>query len=151
MDHPGYTGSLPLMAYNFKVVMGFETIGFAKVSGLSREFETLTYRHGMSFMEGERAVRYRQDKYVPITFERGFFVEDVGELASWVENGDETSMSVSLCDATGLEVMIWNIAKAFPVKLTAPTLDADSSGVAIGTLEVMASGISIQSGGSLFG
>ena len=61
----------PLAAYNFRVTVGGTTMRFAKVSGLVREHQTLTYRDGLSFMDGEQIVKYFVDKYQTVTLEQG--------------------------------------------------------------------------------
>jgi len=52
-------------------------------------------------------------------------------------------MDISLCDETGTPLVSWKIGIAVPVKLQAPTFDANSNDVAIESLEIMASKISI--------
>lgn len=52
-------------------------------------------------------------------------------------------MAVSLCDPSGKPAFAWKIAKAVPVKLSAPAFDAKSSEVIIDTLEVQAKGVSL--------
>ena len=57
----------PLAAYNFRVTIGDIAMGFTEVSGLARGYETITYKHGLSYWEGESITKFRYDKYVPIT------------------------------------------------------------------------------------
>lgn len=132
----------PLAAYNFRVTVDAQAMSFAKVSGLQREHQTLTYRHGLSFLEGEMIAKYRIDKYVSVTFERGS-APGVKFLAQWLEEQKKRAMEISLCGEDGSPLIAWRIAKALAVKLTAPTLDARTNEVAIETLEVKAAGISI--------
>lgn len=134
--------SYPLAAYNFKVTVDGTAMRFAKVSGLQREYQTLTYRHGLSFIEGEQIAKYFVDKYVAVTLEQGTMIASKS-LHQWLETGTKAAMDIQLCDATGLPVIAWRIAKALPVKLSAPTFDAKSNEVAIDTLEIKAAGISI--------
>jgi phage tail-like protein len=133
----------PLAAYNFRVVVGTTAMRFAKVSGLSREHQTATYRDGLTFLEGERIVKFRVDAYASITLEQGTVAGD-GFLHAWLEKKTPTPMEVSLCDAQGTPVLAWNIARALPVKLTAPTLDASTSQLAIESLEIKAAGVTIK-------
>jgi phage tail-like protein len=134
--------SYPLAAYNFRVTVEGETLRFAKVSGLQREYQTLTYRHGLSFIEGEQIAKYRVDRYSTLTLEQGT-VAGSPFLHQWLERSSPAMMEVSLCDAAGVPVIAWRIAKALPVKLSAPAFDAKTNEVAIDTLEVKAAGISI--------
>ncbi len=133
----------PLMAYNFKVSIQGSTMGFSEVSGLKREYETVTYRHGLSFVEGEVLVRFRVDKYETITLKRGT-LRGGNALYDWLEAGDERSVTVSLCDEGGSPVVSWFIAKAVPIKLDASSFSATSTEVFIETLELMARGVKLE-------
>ncbi|HWN70705.1 MAG TPA: phage tail protein [Haliangium sp.] len=134
--------SYPLAAYNFRVTVDGTAMRFAKVSGLAREHQTVTYRHGLSFIEGEQIAKYYIDKYVSVTLEQGTVIGSKF-LHEWLERKTKCAMEVSLCDQAGLPVIAWRIAKALPVKLSAPSLDARTSEVAIDSLEIKAAGISI--------
>lgn len=134
--------SYPLAAYNFRVTVGGTTMRFAKVSGLVREHQTLTYRHGFSFLEGEQIVKYYVDKYVPLTLEQGT-VAGSTFLHTWLESREKAAMEVQLCDAAGTPVLAWRVAKAIPVKLSAPAFDARTNEVAIESLELEAAGITV--------
>ena len=46
-------------------------MSFAEVSGLVREHQVVTYRHGLSFAGGDDIVKFRIDKYSSITLKRG--------------------------------------------------------------------------------
>jgi phage tail-like protein len=136
--------SYPLMLYNFRVAVDGASMSFSKVSGLQREYQTLTYRHGLSFREGEDIVRYRHDKFIPLTLERGSMPRG-SLLYDWLEKKDSRVMDVSLCDETGAPLGTWHVARALAVKLTAPAYSAQANEVAIETLELMAAGISWKS------
>ncbi|MEZ4362924.1 MAG: phage tail protein [Kofleriaceae bacterium] len=135
--------SLPLAAYNFKVTVDGMDLRFAKVSGLAREYHTVTYRDGLSFLEGARISKFYLDAFVPITLEQGTVSGD-RFLAEWLARSTPSAMEVSLCDEQGHPVVAWSIAKAVPVKLTAPTFDAAANQLAIDALEIRAAGISIK-------
>lgn len=136
------SGGEPLAAYNFRVTVDAQAMSFAKVSGLHREHQTLTYRHGLSFREGEEIAKYRIDKYVPVTLERGS-AAGAKFLYQWLEEQGRRAMEISLCDERGTPVLAWRIARAIAVKLTAPTFDAKANEIAIETLEIKAAGISV--------
>ena len=38
----------PIPSYNFRVSVGSESVSFTEASGLTMEYETLTYRHGQA-------------------------------------------------------------------------------------------------------
>lgn len=135
--------SYPLAAYNFRVTIGTEALSFAKVSGLQREYQTVTYRHGLSFLAGgEELTKFYFGKYVSVTLERGTTTR-VTFLHQWLEQKRPVAMEIGLCDERGTPVLAWRIARAFAVKLSAPTFDARTNEVAIETLEVKAAGITI--------
>ncbi len=133
----------PLAAYNFRVTVGSVAMGFSEVTGLVRQFETLTYRHGLSFAEGEQIVRWRIDQYSDMTLRRGV-VKGMPELRDWLESGALRSLSVSLCDADGTPVVTWRVQKALPVQLDAPALQADSNNAAVESLALKVAGISVE-------
>lgn len=135
--------SYPLPAYAFRVEIEGQAMRFAKVSGLQREHQTQTYRHGLSFMEGEQIAKYFVDKYVSVTLEQGSMIGSTF-LLDWLETRKPVVMQVSLCDEQGVPVIEWRIAKALPVKLGAPSFDAKSNEVAIDTLELKAAGITVR-------
>ena len=133
----------PLAAYNFRVTVGDSAVSFSEVSGLVREYQTLTYKHGLSFREGESITKFRYDKYVQLTLKKGV-VAGATQLYEWLDTVDRKSMSVSLCDEKGDAVVTWRVQKALIVKLEAPAFQAGSNEVAIETLTLMASGISVE-------
>lgn len=136
-------GRYPVMAYNFRVTLGSSTASFAEVSGLQREFETVTYRHGFSYREGEDITKYMIAKYSSLTLRRGVF-RGAKSLYSWLEEKGERSMTVTLCDDRGKGVVSWNIARALVVKIDAPGLDANSNDVAVDTLELRVAAVTIN-------
>jgi phage tail-like protein len=133
----------PLPVYNFRVTIDGTPMSFSQVSGITREYETVTYRHGFSFWEGEDITAYYFKKYAPITFKKGT-IKGVSILYEWLLEEKVKPMEVSLCDESGHPVVSWQIAKAIPVKLDAPTFDASNNEVSIESLEVMAADISIE-------
>lgn len=133
----------PLAAYNFRVTRGGSDMRFAKVSGLQREYRTLTYRHGLSFREGESIVRYALDHWISLTLEQGTVAKS-DDLLAWLESGEVLPLAISLCGRDGQAAVTWKIAKAVPVKLSTAAFDARGNEVAIDTLEVKAAGVSIE-------
>ncbi|MBC7974384.1 MAG: phage tail protein [Myxococcales bacterium] len=133
----------PLAAYNFQVSVDGMAMRFAKVSGLAREHQTVTYRDGLSFRDGERITKFHINLFVPVTLEQGTILGD-RRASTWLDSSEPSAMDVSLCDETGVPVVAWSIARAVPVKLSAPTFDASTSQLSIDTLEIRASGISMK-------
>ena len=133
----------PLAAYNFQVSVDGVAMRFATVSGLVREHQTVTYRDGLSFLDGERITKFHVNVFVPVKLEQGTVLGD-RFLSTWLERSAPSAMEVSLCDETGTPVIAWHIARAVPVKLTAPTFDASTNQLSIDTLEIRAAGISLK-------
>lgn len=133
----------PLAAYNFRVTIGDTVMSFTEVSGLVREYQTLTYKHGLSYWEGESISKFRYDKYEKVTLKKGV-IAGATQLYEWLDSVDKKNLSVSLCDEKGDAVVVWQIKKAIVVKLEAPTFQANGNEAAIETLTLMASGISVE-------
>lgn len=133
-----------LPVYSFRVTVGGLAMSFAEVSGIRLEYQTVTYRHGMSFQEGEQIVRFSLDKYFPVTLKRGV-VRGGGELYDWLrqEPAPPRVMEVSLCGGDGTPLVTWRLGKVVPVKLEAPGFDAKANEVAVESLEVMAATVTV--------
>ena len=138
--------SYPLPVYNYRVVIGASTtMSFAEVSGLKVEYNHLTYNHGLSFLEGEVITSFYYDSHVPVTLKRGLVTgSGPRDLFQWLKELDTRRLEVSLCDESGEPVLTWTAERARPIKLEAPTFDANSNDVAIESLEVMARSFSIS-------
>lgn len=134
----------PLPIYNFRVTVSGTTVSFSEVSGITLEYEIVMYKHGLSFWEGEGFRKYYYKKYVPVTLKRGV-VRGTNIFSEWIQEKENSSrpMDISLCDETGTPLVSWKIGVAVPVKLQAPTFDANSNDVAIESLEIMAAKISV--------
>ena len=82
---------------------------------------------------------------VPLTLRKGV-VQGNTALQDWLsaDGGEKRAVDVHLCGADGMPLVTWHIAKALAVKLEAPGFDPSENSVAVETLEIMASGISIE-------
>lgn len=134
----------PLPAYNFRVTVDGTAIAFAEVSGISVDHEAVTYRHGLSFSEGEEIETFYFDSFIPVTLKRGVVLGSRPlALYEWLKNEEVRGLEVSLCDETGTPLLAWRIRRAVPVKLEAPSFDAKTNEVSIESLELKARGISL--------
>ena len=133
----------PLAAYNFIVNVGDVAMSFTEVSGLVREHQTVTYRHGLSYWEGEAITKLTLDKYVPVTMKRGL-VQGRKSLYDWLESTETRNMTVSLCDDSGSPAVTWHVRKALATKLEAPNFQASGNDSAVETLTLMVCGISVE-------
>jgi len=134
----------PLPAYNFRVRIDETVMSFAEVSGIGAEFDKVTYRHGLSFMEGEAITTFNYDSFVTVTLKRGVVVgASPLFLYEWLKQGDLRTLAVSLCNEIGDPVISWNIAKAVPVKLQAPAFDAKTNEASIESVDLAVRGITL--------
>ena len=137
--------SYPLPAYNFRVTVDAESASFTEVSGLAVEYETVSYRHGFSRWEGEEVTRVPKLGHATVMLKKG--TTGGGTLlADWLTADPPAprTVAISLCDEAGTPVVVWHIKEALPVKLTAPAFEAAGNQVAIETLELLVSGISVS-------
>lgn len=134
----------PLSAYNFRVRIDETVMSFAEVSGIGVEYDKVTYRHGLSFMEGEAITTFNYDSFVNVTLKRGVVVgANPLFLYDWLKSGDLRTLAVSLCNEVGDPVISWQIAKAVPVKVQAPTFDAKTNEVSIESVDLAVRGITL--------
>jgi len=137
------------------------TLSFAEVSGLKREYETVTYKHGWSFKLGYFIIP-GDIKPIHITMKRGIFV-DGDYLDEWFESMDKRvnvfytednplhtrDVEIALFNGYGAEgaaTVTWKVRGAIPVKLEAPNFNASSNEVAIESLELVAKDIEVTYG-----
>ena len=135
----------PIPTYRYRVTVGESEMAFNSVSGLELSVETIEYKDGTGGvfrMPGQRAA-------LNISLKRGI-VMGQSQLYDWFHSirhnqVDKKDISISLTNETGSELLVtWNVANAFPTKLTAPSFDATSNDVAIEELSLMADSMTIQ-------
>jgi phage tail-like protein len=141
---PADSRSYPLVAYNFRVQVGPNTINFTEVTGIELAYQHVVYRHGLSFWEGEQISTFHFDAFAPITMKRGSILNSSPTfLYDWLRQKESRTLEVQLCDSLGAAVLAWKIAHAIPVKLSAPTFAANTNDAVIDILEVQARGVSL--------
>jgi phage tail-like protein len=133
----------PLVAYNYRVLVEGIDMRFSKVDGLVWQRKALTYRDGLSFLDGEQLGLCRVDSYSQLTLQQGVIEADTS-LHNWLRAGDSRWLQVQLCRADGRAVLAWQASRAVPVKLSGASLDAKTNEVFINTLELRAAGWSIK-------
>ena len=122
----------PYRVHNFRVeIDGIALASFSEVSGLRSETEVIEWRDGDT---GDIRLLPGSTRYSPIILQRG--VTSNRALWDWRQgiidgNVDRKSMSIVLLDAKGMEVAGWNLANAWPSKMSLGTLDANSNDVLI--------------------
>lgn len=134
-------GAYPLPVYNYRVTVNGEYYAFSEASGLTMEVEPVTYKHGLSFLEGARQAPGMRGE-VRLTLKRGI-IPRRSELLSWFRStqrskADPRDVIIDLCDERGVPVISWRAYDAFPVKLEGPSLTADANEIAIESMELLA-------------
>jgi len=139
----------PLPAYNFRVeIEGMNPVSFAEISGLSISRETITYRDGLSCVQGAKHMPGMVSD-IKFTMKKGVVKAD-SKLYDWINSTrittvEKKNITISLMDEKGeFPVVTWKVKNAFPVKLDAPSFDAKTNEVAIETLELMADDLKIE-------
>ena len=144
----------PLPVYNYRVTVlkdgESSVLAIAEVSGLSIEYEPVTYKHGFSFVMGNKIIPGMRQP-VRLTMKRGV-VSKNDFLHGWINSvytnpfstGAKRDILIDLCDEAGGAVVRWTVQGALPVKLDVPTFDANSNEVAIETMELVAHGLQIN-------
>lgn len=140
----------PIAAFHFRATIDGEQISFNEVSGLDQETDVIDYRHGDSevFSTIKMAGLVKASN---LTFKKGIFKDDdrLFELFNriydkeYYSNNADSRMDIliELLDETGDTMMTWNVIRAFPTKLTGPTLKSDGNEVAFEQLEFAHEGI----------
>jgi len=153
-DRNHIRSTYPLPAYNYRVTILKDgeslVLSFAEVSGLSLQYEPVTYKHGLSFVMGNKIIPGMRQP-TNLSMKRGV-VKSNDFLQSWIYNtyrdpyfaSAKRDILIDLCDETGKPVIRWKVQGALPIKLDAPTFDANTNEVAIETMEFIAHGLQVD-------
>jgi phage tail-like protein len=134
----------PTLSFNFAVeIDGVFAAGFSEASGLQAEIEVQEYREGgVNEYIHKRAgpARYPSN----LILKKG--ITDSTQLWSWYcnvlqGNIQRQSLAVVLMDSTGTETRRWTFKNAYPVKWAGPDFKAQSSEVAIESMELAHEGL----------
>lgn len=139
------TTNYPLPAYNYQVSVDGNSMSFSEISGLSIEYEEITYRHGFSWIMGDNLIRGRRNP-VKLTLKRGV-VKDRDQLYEWLDDGGKKDIKIDLCDEKGTPLISWKISRALPLKMEAPSFSSSTNEVALESLELIAHRLKIVSEG----
>lgn len=138
----------PLPNYHFIVQWGGNQIGFTEVTGLDINIDVIEYRSGSSPVQSVTKMP-GLIKYSNITLKRGIVKGDT-DFFKWINTIQQSTVErrdvvISLLNESHEPVMTWKARNAFPVKYSGPDLNAESSDVAIETLELAHEGLSLIS------
>lgn len=135
--------SYPLPVYNYQVIInGNEVMSFSEISGLEIEREHVLYRHGFSWIVGGHLIR-AQRKPINVSLRRGI-VRHRSYLYDWMKSGTKKDIRIELCDEEGMPVVSWEVSRALPLKLDAPSFGANTNDVAIESLDLIAHDLRIK-------
>ena len=141
--------AFPLPVYHYSVeIDGMTDIRFSEVSGLSIERKLITYKDGLSASKGAFYLP-GQSGDPSITLKRGV-TPNGSQLYDWFDSIQGTAVNkknvlISLMNESGdAPVVTWKVIDAFPIKMDAPGFNATSNDVAIETLQLAASTITVE-------
>lgn len=124
----------PLPKFHFLVTFGKEKWAFQEVTGLEAEFEVLEYRHGKSKQLGPFKMS-GMPKVSDATLKKGMFKGDT-DIFKWFKTNrtkklERKNVRISLLNEYHIPEIIWTLSNAFPKKIEGPSLNSQSSEVAI--------------------
>ena len=137
----------PLVRFQFRVVYDNMEFIFQEVTGLSNETQVIEYRHNNSKVFDTIKMPGIQ-KFGNVTLKKGIFKgdDDLWKNFNAIKNTTKkTTVVISLLDESNAVAMSWNLTNAFPTKITATDMKADSNEVAIETMEIAHEGLTISS------
>ena len=140
------TTAWPLPKFVFQVSWGDEVLTFQEVAGLDVEARPLEYRHGDS-PEFSTIKMPGLNKHGNVTLKRGVARSD-RNLRVWLSQIRMNTISrrpvtISLLDESGAPTMVWTLANARPIRISATDLQSDGNEVAIESLEIVHEGVTI--------
>ncbi len=139
----------PLPIFHYRVeIDGMDPVAFSEVSGLNIEVKSITYKDGLSCIQGPKHMPGMAEPS-KVTLKKGVVKNDK-QLYEWINSirittVEKKNLTVSLMDEKGeAPVVTWKIKNAFPLKMDAPSFNATSNEVAVETLELMADDIKVE-------
>ncbi|MCC7366411.1 MAG: phage tail protein [Dehalococcoidia bacterium] len=137
-------GSDPLVSFNFFLDVGGGTIKgfFTEASGIGSESEVIDHKvMGEAGKELTRKIPGRL-KWGDITLKRGITASmDMWDWRKQVEDGNVQAArmegSIIMYDQEGTEVARWNFERAWPSKISGPSIKSDDNSVGIEELTIV--------------
>lgn len=138
----------PLPEFYFKVsITDVGEMSFKEVSGLDREHDVIEYRAGDS-KEFTKLKMPGLIKNGDVTLKKGIFISDknfwdwIGEIK--LNTIKRRTVTISLMDETDAPAQTWELANAWPKKITVEGFKAEGNGVAMETLVLVHEGITLK-------
>jgi phage tail-like protein len=149
----------PVLKFRFKVKwdnLSKETeIGFTEVTGLDYQVDPIEYRDGIDINLSKRKMAGLR-KFSNVVMKRGVF-KGVRDFYDWIDGGENAkdtsvvkrkgyrrTVNITLMDEAATEVISWNLANAFPIKVQFNDMKADGNEVAIETIELAHEGVTVS-------
>jgi phage tail-like protein len=135
----------PFVNYNFHLeIDGISRAAFHEVTGLESSIDVIEHREG-----GWNTTPFKfpgQAKYANIVLRWGMATDrDLYDWhMQWLEGAPAAlrkSGSIVLLDRAGKETMRWNFNSAWPCKWSGPAFNAESSDIAIESIELAHEGV----------
>jgi len=105
------------------------------------DYEHVLYRHGFSWIMGDHLIR-AQRKPISVSLKRGV-AKNRKDLYDWLRKEDKRNINIALCDENGDPIVSWEVYRALPIKLNAPSFNASTNDVAIESLDLIAHDIKL--------
>lgn len=144
----------PLPVFRFKVEEVNATdptlgVAFSEVSGLTQEIQIIEYRDGMTPQQSAIKMPGIQ-KTSNLTLKRGIVKGD-NSFYNWLNTVKLNTIGrkdliISLLDENDTPTMVWNVMRAFPVKVEGPSLKATGNEVAVESIELAHEGLVVSNG-----
>lgn len=137
----------PEVSQNFSVEWGGNRLGFTEVSGLSIEVTVIPFTDGASPSNTPRKMP-GQKVYQNIVLKRGIMALDNDFFNSinsiQLNKAERRNLFIRLLNEQHEPIVTWIARNAFPVKYIGPTLRANSSEIAIESLEFAHEGLTVE-------
>lgn len=137
----------PIPAFHFQVDFDGTQVSFQEVSGLEVETETIEYRAGDDIGFSTQSIPGLR-KYTPLSFKKGVFIGDQQLWEWWNQvkpaTHERMEITITLLDEEQNPVVSWVAHNAYVSKMNAPELNAQSSDIAIESIEVAHEGLEQQ-------
>ena len=137
-------GQHPMPAYHFLVEWGGTRAGFIEVSGLEITTDVIEHRDGADPNQAAHKMP-GLTRYKNIVLKRGILKGD-NDFFNWMNTKnlnqvERRDIVIQLLNENHEPVIIWRAVNAFPVRLSGPVLNANTSEVAIEELELAHEGL----------
>ncbi|MBQ0750650.1 MAG: phage tail protein [Roseovarius sp.] len=137
----------PISQFYFQVTVGAENLWFQEVSGLIADHPTIDDRAGQ--LSGLSHLKLPSpQKHDNIVLKRGVIAADSAVL-DWLPDNLMTAiktkdLTIALLDDMGKPMWVWQVKKAFPVRMMISDRQPNGNEVAIDSFEIAHGGMTIE-------